>query len=85
VNSKALFAHELGRRDGALRDFAAEFGAKIWAQFFLKLNLSHPAIMAVISETEKPEYMVENLQAGRCRMPDATMHERMIDYSEPLS
>src|SRR4051812_1900684 len=48
-----------------LPDFAAEFGARTWAQFFLKFILSHPAVTAVIPGTDKPEYMLDNLQAGR--------------------
>jgi aryl-alcohol dehydrogenase-like predicted oxidoreductase len=65
--------------------FAAEFGAKTWAQFFLKFNLSHPAITAVIPGTDKPEYMLDNLEAGRGRMPDAELRKRMIEYWESLA
>ncbi|MGH8667028.1 MAG: aldo/keto reductase [Burkholderiales bacterium] len=59
--------------------FAAELGVKSWAQFFLKFNLSHPSITAVIPGTDKPEYMLDNLQAGRGPMPDASMRKRMIE------
>lgn len=64
--------------------FAAEFGATTWAQFFLKFILSHPAVTAVIPGTDKPEYMLDNLQAGRGVMPDAAMRKRMIEYWETL-
>jgi aryl-alcohol dehydrogenase-like predicted oxidoreductase len=67
-----------------LPDFAAEFGASTWAQFFLKFILSHPAVTAVIPGTDKPEYMLDNLQAGRGAMPDAAMRARMIRYWEAL-
>jgi aryl-alcohol dehydrogenase-like predicted oxidoreductase len=67
-----------------LPDFAAEFGAKTWAQFFLKFILSHPAVTAVIPGTDKPEYMLDNLQAGRGALPDAAMRARMIRYWEAL-
>lgn len=67
-----------------LPPFAAEFGAKTWAQFFLKFNLSHPAITAVIPGTDKPEYMLDNLQAGRGPMPDAAMRRRMVAFWESL-
>ena len=77
----SLFRKAKGR---PLPDFAAEFGAKTWAQFFLKFNLSHPAITAVIPGTDKPEYMLDNLQAGRGPMPDAAMRKRMIEYWESL-
>jgi aryl-alcohol dehydrogenase-like predicted oxidoreductase len=67
-----------------LPDFAAEFGAKTWAQFFLKFILGHPAITAVIPGTDKPEYMLDNLQAGRGPMPDAAMRKRIVQYWESL-
>ena len=77
----SLFRKAGGR---PLPDFAAEFGAKTWAQFFLKFNLSHPAVTAVIPGTDKPEYMLDNLQAGRGRMPDAQLRKRMIEYWESV-
>ena len=64
--------------------FAAEFGAQTWAQFFLKFILSHPAVTAVIPGTDKPEYMLDNLQAGRGPMPDAAMRKRIVAYWETL-
>ena len=67
-----------------LPDFAAEFGAKTWAQLFLKFILSHPAVTAVIPGTDKPEYMLDNLQAGRGLMPDAAMRKRIVQYWDSL-
>jgi len=67
-----------------LPDFAAEFGARTWAQFFLKFILSHPAVTAVIPGTDRPEYMLDNLQAGRGPLPDAAMRRRIIEYWEAL-
>ena len=67
-----------------LPDFAAEFGAKTWAQFFLKFILGHPAVTAVIPGTDKPEYMLDNLQAGRGPLPDAAMRRRIVQYWESL-
>ncbi len=68
-----------------LPGFAAEFGARSWAQFFLKFILSHPAVTAVIPGTDKPEYMLDNLQAGRGPMPDAAMRRRMVQYWDSIS
>ena len=78
--------NSLFRKAGAraLPDFAAEFEAKTWAQFFLKFLLSHPVVTAVIPGTDKPEYMLDNLQAGRGPLPDAAMRKRMIAYWESL-
>jgi len=34
----------------------------------------------VIPGTDKPEYMVDNLNAGRGRMPDARMRQTIVQY-----
>jgi aryl-alcohol dehydrogenase-like predicted oxidoreductase len=75
----SLFKKAAGR---PLPDFAADFGAKTWAQFFLKFILSHPAVTAVIPGTDKPEYMLDNLQAARGALPDAAMRKRIVQYWE---
>ena len=63
-----------------LPDWAKEIDATSWAQVFLKFLLSHPAVTAVIPGTDKPQYMVDNLSAGRGRLPDAAMRQRIVDY-----
>ena len=68
-----------------LPDFAAEIGVRSWAQFFLKFILGHPAVTAVIPGTDKPEYMLDNLNAGRGPMPDAAMRLRMAKYWDSLT
>jgi len=68
-----------------LPGFAAEFGAKTWAQFFLKFILGHPAVTAVIPGTDKPEYMLDNLQAARGALPDAAMRKRIVQYWDSLA
>jgi len=77
----SLFRKAGGR---PLPDFAAEFGARTWAQFFLKFILGHPAVTAVIPGTDKPEYMLDNLQAGRGQLPDAAMRKRIVQYWDSL-
>src|SRR3954468_452741 len=67
-----------------LPDFAAEIGARSWAQLFLKFILGHPAITAVIPGTDKPEYVLDNLQAGRPAFPDPAMRRRMAQYWDAL-
>ena len=71
-------------KDQKLPDFASEFGAKSWAQFFLKFVLSHPAVTAAIPGTGDPAHMLDNLQAARGPMPDAQMRKRMLDYWDSL-
>ena len=79
--------NSLFRKAGSkpLPDFAAEFGAGTWAQLFLKFILSHPAVTAVIPGTDKPEYMLDNLQAGRGPLPDAAMRKRIVQYWDSLT
>ena len=77
----SLFKKSAGK---PLPGFAAEIGVTSWAQLFLKFILSHPAVTAVIPGTDKPEYMQDNLQAGRGVMPDAALRRRIIDYWEAL-
>jgi aryl-alcohol dehydrogenase-like predicted oxidoreductase len=69
-------------RGKTLPDWAADFDATTWAQFFLKFLLGHPAVTAVIPGTDKPNYMLDNLGAGRGRMPDAAQRRRMIEWYE---
>lgn len=67
-----------------LPEWAREFGARNWAQFFLKFVLSHPAVTCAIPATSQVGHMEENMAAARGPMPDAAMRRRMIDYVERL-
>jgi hypothetical protein len=78
----AYFTFDRGRlfkRAGStpLPEWAAEFGAKSWAQFFIKYVLSHPAITVVRTGTIKPAHMLENINAGSGPLPDEAMRKRM--------
>jgi len=77
----ALFRQVKGK---PLPGWAADLDCTSWAQIFLKFILGHPAVTAVIPGTDKPEYMLDNLQAGRGPMPDAAMRQRMADYWDTL-
>jgi aryl-alcohol dehydrogenase-like predicted oxidoreductase len=63
-----LFTRVQGR---PLPAWAAEFGAKSWAQVFLKFVLAHPAVTCVIPATGKYRNVVDNLAAGSGKLPDA--------------
>jgi aryl-alcohol dehydrogenase-like predicted oxidoreductase len=76
-----LFHKALGKK---LPDWAADFDCVSWGQFFLKFILSHPAVTAVIPGTDKVEHMIDNLAAGRGRLPDAKERVRMRQYLESL-
>ena len=63
-----------------LPDWAAEFDAANWAQFFLKFVISHPAVTCAIPATSVTGHMLENMGAANGRLPDKAMRQRMIDY-----
>jgi len=67
-----------------LPDWAAEIDATSWAQIFLKFLLAHPAVTVVIPGTDKPEYAIDNTNAGRGRIPDEAMRQRMIQWWDSL-
>jgi aryl-alcohol dehydrogenase-like predicted oxidoreductase len=67
-----------------LPDFAKDFDATTWAQFFLKYNLSHPAITAAIPGTTTVAYLEDNQAAGRGRMPDAGQRKKMEEFWDSL-
>ena len=72
-------------RGKPLPEWAAEFDATSWGQFFLKYLLANEAVTCVIPGSDKPEYMTDNLNAGRGRLPDAAMRRKMVDFITSLS
>jgi aryl-alcohol dehydrogenase-like predicted oxidoreductase len=46
--------------------------------------MSHPAVTCVIPATSKPNHMIDNLAAGRGRLPDDAMRRRIIQYWEDV-
>src|SRR5262249_27652254 len=62
-----------------LPEWAAEFDAKTWAQFFLKYVLSHPAVTAARTGTTKVTHMIDNLGGGIGRLPNAATRKRMAE------
>jgi aryl-alcohol dehydrogenase-like predicted oxidoreductase len=61
----------------ALPAWAAEFGAKSWAQVFLKFVLAHPAVTCVIPATGKFKNLVDNLSAAMGPLPNARQREQI--------
>jgi aryl-alcohol dehydrogenase-like predicted oxidoreductase len=70
--------------DRALPEWAAEFDAASWAQFFIKYVLGHPAVTVVTPATSKARHMVDNLGGGTGRLPDAAMRRRMVEFVDAL-
>jgi aryl-alcohol dehydrogenase-like predicted oxidoreductase len=79
--SRNLFAR-VGKTP--LPDWAAEFDAKTWAQFFLKYVISHPAVTMARVGTTKPHHMVDNIGGGIGRLPDEAMRKRMAAVVDAL-
>jgi aryl-alcohol dehydrogenase-like predicted oxidoreductase len=65
-------------QDKPLPPWAAEFGAKSWAQVFLKFVLSHPAVTCVIPATGKVRNLVDNLGAGTGALPNAKQRAQIV-------
>ena len=65
-------------------EWAGEFDAHSWAQFFLKFTVAHPAVTVVTPATSRPEHMVDNLGGGMGRLPDESQLERMVQLVEDL-
>ena len=74
LGRKSLFAAVRGK---TLPDWAKDFDAATWGQFFLKFLLGNPAVTAVIPGTGNPEHMTDNLGAASGRLPDAQTREKM--------
>jgi aryl-alcohol dehydrogenase-like predicted oxidoreductase len=70
--------------DRPVPDWAAEFDAKTWAQFFLKFVLSHPAVTVATPATSQARNMVDNLGGGVGRVPDEAMRKRMVAFVDAL-
>jgi len=67
-----------------LPPWAGEFDCKTWGQFFLKFALAHPASSCVIPGTSRVKHMVDNVQAGMGRLPDARQAARMVRAIEAM-
>ena len=65
-------------RDKPVPPWAADFGAKSWAQVFLKFVLAHPAVTCVIPATGKVRNLLDNLAAGTGPLPDAKQRQQII-------
>jgi aryl-alcohol dehydrogenase-like predicted oxidoreductase len=65
-------------------DFASEFGARSWGQFFLKWVIAHPAVTCVLCGTSDPDHMSDNLGAMRGALPDTAMRQRMVRHMETI-
>jgi aryl-alcohol dehydrogenase-like predicted oxidoreductase len=77
---------QLFKRAGTrpLPEWAADFDATTWSQFFLKYVISHPAVTVARPGTTKPAHMLENLGGGIGRLPNEAMRRRMAEFVDAL-
>ncbi len=76
-----LWSRVAGRQ---VPDWAAEFDATTWAQFFIKFVLANPAVTVVTPATSQARNMEDNLGGGVGRLPDEATRQRMIQLVESL-
>ncbi len=77
----SLFRRVAGQ---SLPDWASEFDATTWAQFFLKFIIAHPAITAVTPATSQAKNMLDNIGGGIGRLPTEAHRKRMVELVEAL-
>jgi aryl-alcohol dehydrogenase-like predicted oxidoreductase len=65
-------------------EWAAEFGAGSWAQFFLKFIAAHPAVTVITPATSQARHMVDNMGAAMAPLPDEDTRRRMIQLVDSL-
>ena len=70
--------------DRPVPEWAAEFGATSWAQFFLKWLVGHPDITVPIPATSDARHLRDNMGALLGRAPDEGERTRMARFIEAL-
>ena len=71
-------------RGKSVPEWARDFDATTWPQFFLKFVLGQEAVTAAIPGTTNPAHLADNISAGRGRFPDAKQRKAMIEFFEAL-
>jgi aryl-alcohol dehydrogenase-like predicted oxidoreductase len=67
-----------------LPEFAREFGAETWSQFFIKWVMGDPRVTCCLTATSNPAHAAENVGALRGPLPDAAMRRRMVAHMETI-
>ncbi len=65
-------------------EWAKEFDATTWAQFFLKYVVANPAVTVVTPATSNAEHMVDDMGGGVGRLPDEATLQRMRELVDGL-
>ena len=77
----ALFRKVKGK---PLPPWARDFDCDSWGQYFLKYAVSHPTVTCAIPATSKVKHLIDNMQAGRGRLPSARERSKMLSYFESI-
>jgi hypothetical protein len=56
-----------------------------WVPRNIAVNHQPAKLQVDIPGTDKPEYMLDNLQGGRGLLPDAAMRKRIVQYWDSLT
>jgi len=70
--------------DREVPEWASEFDAATWAQFFIKYLLGHPAVTVVTPSTSQAKHMLDNIGGGIGRLPSDEMRQRMAELVDAL-
>jgi aryl-alcohol dehydrogenase-like predicted oxidoreductase len=65
-------------------EWAHEFDAHTWAQFFLKFLAADPRVTVITPATSRAVNLADNLGAAVGRLPDEAMRRRMIAHVDAL-
>lgn len=71
--------------DRELPEWAAEFDASSWGQFFLKYIISHPAVTVAIPGTRQVRHVNDNVGAAMGRLPTPEQRRRQEAFFDGLS
>jgi len=67
-----------------LPEWASEFEATTWAQFFIKYVLGHPAVTVVTPSTSQARHMADNIGGGIGRLPSEARRQQMAELVDAL-
>jgi aryl-alcohol dehydrogenase-like predicted oxidoreductase len=77
----SLFPRVTGKE---IPEWAHEFDAHTWGQFFLKYVVSHPAITAATPGTSQAKHMLDNIGAAYGRLPNEETRKKMAQFVDAL-
>jgi aryl-alcohol dehydrogenase-like predicted oxidoreductase len=70
--------------DRPLPEWAKEFDANTWAQFFIKYVLANPAVTVVTPATSQAKHMIDNIGGGIGKLPTEAHRKQMVEFIDAL-